>query len=112
METEYKNTDTVLWNGFDFRVFKTQQGSLGISVGGLAIVKSIGDWHSQDTENARLREALEKLSENDVPRPVAVHYAKDKSPHKGDRCVHARFMYEDCEQCVADFASAALKESE
>lgn len=57
-------------------------------------------------ENAR--EALQKIAHLDVPRPVAVQYMPDR-PSKHDKCAHDVWMYDECGNCISDFATEALK---
>jgi hypothetical protein len=56
----------------------------------------------------RAKEALTKVSECDVPRPVAKAFRMDGKNSKNDCCPHGLFMYEECAECSADFARAAL----
>jgi hypothetical protein len=57
---------------------------------------------------AELREALAKIEQGDIPRPVAHHWRRDLKPSKHDQCEHLRSMWQDCGDCVALFARAAL----
>lgn len=60
-------------------------------------------------DNVRLRAALERIGNGDVPRPVAEPWDKKSGkPSKNDRCEHDEFMYADCGECIAAFARAAL----
>lgn len=63
-------------------------------------------------EIERLREALEKIATQDTPRSEGEKYRDDGKYSKLDKCKHGLFMYEDCDQCISDFARSALKESE
>lgn len=63
-------------------------------------------------ENVRLREALEKIAALDVPRPVVARYRADGKPSKYDRCAHTINMWDDCPNCISDYARAALAETE
>lgn len=56
----------------------------------------------------RLREALQRIANGDEPRPVGKSWNTDLTPSKHDKCIHDRWMYDDCGQCVAEFALAAL----
>ena len=60
----------------------------------------------------RLQESLKKIAELDIDRSVAQRYRPDGIPSKMDRCNHGIAMYDECAECVADFARAALKEEE
>lgn len=76
-------------------------------------IEELWDWIEQlNAENARLREALEKIDALDVPRPVLTRYRADGEPSKYDRCTHLRAMWKDCPDCISDYASAALAEKE
>jgi len=55
-----------------------------------------------------MRDALKKISEHDVPRPVGEPWAKDGKPSKHDKCTHGNWMWADCDNCTAEFAAAAL----
>ena len=52
--------------------------------------------------------ALRAIGEGDVPRPIGTHFRGDKMPSKNDQCIHGLWMYEECGQCIEDFARAAL----
>lgn len=62
---------------------------------------------ASQAEIARLKEALDKIAQGDVKRTVAVPWRE--TPSKHDKCPHSLMMYEDCGECIADFARAALK---
>lgn len=49
-------------------------------------------------EVERLREALKRISEGDVGRPL-----------KAEKCSHGQYGYEHCEECFSDFARGALE---
>lgn len=71
------------------------------------------DWGLElQTENERLREALQKIAISDIDRPVARQYRPDGTSSKMDRCHHGIAMYDECTECVADFARSALKGNE
>lgn len=66
-------------------------------------------------EITRLREklavasaALETIRDGDVLRPVDLPWFPDGRPSKHDRCPHAVLMYEDCGECISEFAAQAL----
>ena len=59
-------------------------------------------------EVERFREALENIEQGDVPRPVGQVYRRDGKPSKLDQCIHRVAMYDDCGNCIANFARAAL----
>lgn len=54
--------------------------------------------------------ALSRIAEGDEPRPVSTSWFPDGRASKHDKCAHDVWMYEDCGNCVSDFARAALKE--
>lgn len=56
-----------------------------------------------------LAEALRKLEQGDIPRPVGSAWFPDGRASKHDRCVHDVWMYEVCEGCQDAFIAAALK---
>ena len=59
-------------------------------------------------EIERLREALTDIAEG-IPTPDrAEAHRTDGKPSKLDKCHHGLAMYEDCGECVSDFARAAL----
>lgn len=60
------------------------------------------------TEEERLRAALERISTGDVPRTHVIIYRDDGEHSKHDRCPHGRRMYEDCDECVSEFARSVL----
>jgi hypothetical protein len=59
-------------------------------------------------ERQRLTAALQMIAEGDEPRPIGVRYADDGSPSKYDQCTHGRWMYEDCGNCIAEYAASVL----
>lgn len=62
---------------------------------------------------AKLREALENIATQNIPRPVAKQYRADGKPSKNDWCQHGTYLWQDCTACVAEYArSAALYEQE
>ena len=60
--------------------------------------------------NKKLRDALQRIADGDVDRESAVKFRTDGKYSKNDKCKHGLFMYEECGQCLSDFARAALKE--
>lgn len=64
--------------------------------------------HRAADEIDRLRAALKRISELDVPRPVGRTWRLDCVPSKHDQCRHDLRMYEDCYVCIADYASLVL----
>lgn len=60
----------------------------------------------------RLREALRMIADGDVPRQHVVRWRQDGQLSKHDKCPHDKWMYDDCDECVASFARAALGEKE
>lgn len=63
-------------------------------------------------EVGRLREALEKIAALDVPPSVMTRYREDEQPSEDDLCPHLLPMSEDCPDCIADYARAALADKE
>ena len=64
-------------------------------------------------ENERLREALRVIADGDAPRDHAIIYRSDGVHSKHDKCRHGAWMYDGCEDCVTEYARAALgRESE
>lgn len=55
------------------------------------------------------RSSLQKISEHDIPRPVGEPWAKDGKPSKHDKCTHGNWMWADCDNCTAEFASNTLQ---
>ena len=64
----------------------------------------------QAAENRRLREALRTIADGDTPREHAIVYRSDGVHSKHDKCKHGAWMYDGCEDCVAEYARAALRE--
>jgi hypothetical protein len=71
-------------------------------------------------ENAKLVErvsvlerALQAIADG-IPRPTegVTIYRKDGKISKHDKCKHDLFMWEGCDECISDFARAALRTSE
>ena len=65
-----------------------------------------------ETEIERLREALRVIADGDAPRDHAIIYRSDGVHSKHDRCRHGAWMYDGCEDCVTEYARAALGEGE
>lgn len=63
-------------------------------------------------EIERLREALRMIADGDVPRQHVIRWRQDGQLSKHDKCPHDKWMYDDCDECVASFARAALGEKE
>jgi len=63
-------------------------------------------------EITRLREALDKIAALDVPRPVWKRFRTDGQPSKNDTCPHVLAMWDDCPDCISDYARAALAEKD
>jgi len=61
-------------------------------------------------EIERLREALRTIADGDTPREHAIVYRSDGVHSKHDKCKHGAWMYDGCEDCVAEYARAALGE--
>lgn len=63
-------------------------------------------------EIERLREALRMIADGDVPRQHVLIWRTDGQYSKHDKCPHDKWMYDDCDECVASFARTALGEKE
>lgn len=68
--------------------------------------------HEAANEIERLREALQNIADGDVNRESVEKWREDGEYSKHDKCKHGSYMYEDCGDCIAEFARAALKEGE
>lgn len=53
-------------------------------------------------------EALRNIANSDVPRPVATTFRSDGAASKHDKCAHDVAMYEDCGNCIAEYARTVL----
>lgn len=62
-------------------------------------------------EIEKLRAAVAVVANGDEPRPVGKVYRADGVHSKHDFCTHGNAMYEDCGQCVREYALAAIKDS-
>lgn len=71
---------------------------------------SIGDTKEAADEIERLREALRVIADGDTPREHAIIYRSDGVHSKHDKCKHGAWMYDGCEDCVTEYARAALGE--
>lgn len=56
-----------------------------------------------------LREALQAIIDGEVPRLEGKKWRSDGLYSKNDQCSHGIPMYEDCHECTAAFARAALE---
>ena len=70
----------------------------------------IDDMIEAAKEIERLREALRVIADGDAPRDHAIIYRSDGVHSKHDRCRHGAWMYDGCEDCVTEYARAALGE--
>jgi len=73
------------------------------------------EWEDEDAMEAadeieRLREALRVIADGDAPREHAIIYRSDGVHSKHDKCKHGAWMYDGCEDCVTEYARAALEE--
>ncbi len=59
-------------------------------------------------EVERLREALAKIADGTMPRPLGEPWRMDMTSSKHDRCVHGAWMYEPCEGCIDAFIASVL----
>ena len=57
---------------------------------------------------AVLDAALRAIVEGDYPRTIDRKWRKDGAPSKHDACPHGKLFYEDCGDCISDFAQQAL----
>ena len=74
-----------------------------------ADVRTIADRiEALSAENERLREALERIADGTMPRPLGEPWRMDMTSSKHDRCVHGAWMYEPCEGCIDAFISSVL----
>ena len=60
---------------------------------------------------ARWGEALEDIVDGEYPSTGRKCYRDDGKPSKNDTCVHERFEYEGCADCISEFARKALGEN-
>ncbi len=68
-------------------------------------------WKAAD-EIERLRAALQTIVDG-IPRPEAAEtWRDDGKPSKADRCRHGHYMYEDCDECISDFARSTLSNTQ
>ena len=77
--------------------------------GTLAALKDANDRaEAAEAQRDALVKALKQIADGDVPRPMGRRYRSDGVPSKNDQCVHSTWMYEDCGNCISEFATAAL----
>ena len=74
--------------------------------------KKNGALRKASKEIERLRAALKRISELDVPRTVHRAWRQDGAPSRHDACPHDLRMYEDCYACIAEYAGAVLERKE
>ena len=58
---------------------------------------------------AKLEEALRRIADFDIDRPVFKNWRDDKQPSKNDLCVHNVTMYDECAYCYSAFARKELE---
>lgn len=59
-------------------------------------------------EIKELRGALSIIADGDVSRQHVLIWNDDGQYSKHDKCPHGQWMYDDCEQCVSEFARDIL----
>jgi hypothetical protein len=66
------------------------------------------------TERVSVLEGALQAIADGIPRPTegVTIYRKDGKISKHDKCKHDLFMWEGCDECISDFARAALRTSE
>ncbi len=68
----------------------------------------------RDRQRAKLaradayEEALRTIANGDEPRPVGKVWRVDGRSSKNDKCIHDRWMYDDCGECIAEVARRVL----
>lgn len=60
-------------------------------------------------EVERLKWGLKQIADGDVPREAVTIWRTDGIHSKHDKCEHMRVMYDDCGNCISDFARSALE---
>lgn len=60
---------------------------------------------------AVLEGALTKIADGDYNMPAETFYFPDQRESKHNQCKHGQWMYDGCDQCCADFARQALKDT-
>lgn len=69
-------------------------------------IKTTEEW---EDEIEHYRRMFSRIASDEVPR-VRVHkWREDGATSKEDRCAHTKAMWEDCSECVAEFASMVLR---
>jgi hypothetical protein len=68
---EYENTDKEIWREIEGEyyspnIFVTEQGKIGINVGGVVYVQSVEKWHQQADRIAELENQLDKCSHHEA----------------------------------------------
>lgn len=77
----------------------------------MVTAKDVEKWVIKYCEEIeRLREALRVIADGDAPREHAIIYRSDGVHSKHDKCKHGAWMYDGCEDCVTEYARAALGE--
>jgi predicted trehalose synthase len=77
----------------------------------MVTAKDVEKWVIKYCEEIdRLREALRTIADGDTPREHAIVYRSDGVHSKHDKCKHGAWMYDGCEDCVTEYARAALGE--
>lgn len=60
------------------------------------------------SELERYKVALQTIACGDAPRVRHIIYRTDGQHSKHDKCIHMRVMYDDCDECTAEYARFVL----
>jgi hypothetical protein len=82
--------------------------------GYLAHAANLRGEHAKLEERVSVLEGALQAIADGIPRPTegVTIYRKDGKISKHDKCKHDLFMWEGCNECISDFARAALRTSE
>lgn len=89
--------------------FTTEPPYVGWKGLGLALTEDYDELSRLRAEVESKNAALRAICEGDIPRPVAKPYRADGTPSKNDQCEHGQWMYEECGQCIEQFARDAQR---
>lgn len=96
------------------RVYKQNEKEACYMCVALKSIKALeAERDTLSTSNGVLAAALEKIATGEGVRPVGTAYYPEGHAQRGqrtkhDKCTHDRRMWEDCDECIAEFARAAL----
>jgi hypothetical protein len=81
----------------------------GMVLSATAIRCAANEMQRLRSEHKRFYAALVTIANGDEPRSDGRTWRADGRASKHDQCGHGKFYYEDCGQCIAEYAASAIE---